>query len=652
MANYKEQIAKSGELLRAFRKDKELFNKEKDILEICKQRYQMCWSQIHEVLVPKKTESGEKEIRDIIKGIFALDLPICEAKIDRFKRAIEAYEKRKDADNVELCYQYLQEWLMLYDDNYALVAFRSLEHYALYLEWDKPETGEYSKIWKYSIDPFNDNGWSGCTKGFWYYANQMILNNNVKFLMKQMPTSFGKSYSDSVMISFLYGIEPTVQILKVVGNKSLMPKCTNQVVNIMTHPSTRRRYLKVFPQFLEGLDEDTRMLVMTESTDISRLTSQQLAQYTKTQERLKAHIFSVCKIQDGMFTIRISGRDTSFECITKDLDRDGIACTWLFLDDIVQRSEIMKIDLHNKDIKAFDGTWKKRCRDEKQLRIVVGGTTYDPYDLLVTLKDRYSEGKVKQSPINKYTTMSLDESAVFVSVPKLDENDQLTFPHKTVLSSVLKDRQNDPELFWAMDMQLPMPPKDNPFYWEALQLYEAIPEEREEFCYASVDLSRTGFDNNSMPILCKCGDLYYLKSAMYEQNNLDDAYKNIVQLVKDHKIVKLIAENNIETSIKSIIEGKLADEGIHYCEVIPVYSTEKKEQRIYAMGNAIRKQIVFPAKHLYSPYSQMGKFMLDVVGYRNDGKNKHDDSIDSLALFAQKVIVAPEGKKKAKIIQM
>ena len=653
MANYREQIAKSGELLRAFRKSKELFNKEKDILELCKQRHQMCWSQIHEEnLAVMTAEAKEKEVRDIIKGIFSLDLPICEAKIDRFRRAIDAYQKRKDEKNVELCYQYMQEWLMLYDDNYALVAYRSLEHFALYLEWDKPETGEYSKIWKYSIDPFNDNGWSGCTKGFWYYANQMILNNNVKFLMKQMPTSFGKSYSDSVMIAFLYGYEPTVQILKVVGNKSLMPKCTNQVVNIMTHPSTRMRYLKVFPKFLDGLDEDTKMLVMTESRDTSKLTPQQLAQYTKTQDRLKAHIFSVCKIQDGQFTIRISGRDTSFECITKDLDRDGIACTWLFLDDIVQRSEIMKIDLHTKDLKAFDGTWKKRCRDEKQLRIVVGGTTYDPYDLLVTLKDRYSEGKVKLSPINKYTTLSLDETAVFVSVPKLDENDQLTFPHKTVLSSVLKDRKNDPELFWAMDMQQPMPPKDNPFYWDALQLYESIPEDREEFSYASLDLSRTGFDNNSMPILVKCGDLYYLKTAMYEQSNLDDAYANVVQLVKDNKIVKLVAENNIETSIKSIIEGKLADAGITYCEVIPVYSTEKKEQRIYAMGNTIRKQIVFPDKHLYSPYSQVGKFMLDVVGYRNDGKNKHDDSIDSLALLAQHIIVAPQDRKKAKIIQM
>ena len=130
-ANYKDEIVKSVEILKAFRKSKDLFNKEKEILDLCKQRYKMCWSQIHEYLAPKKTDKAENEIQAIIKDIFALDLPICEAKIDRFKNAIAIYEKRKDTNNVELCYQYLQEWLMLYDDNYALVCFRSLEHFAL-----------------------------------------------------------------------------------------------------------------------------------------------------------------------------------------------------------------------------------------------------------------------------------------------------------------------------------------------------------------------------------------------------------------------------------------------------------------------------------------------------------------------------------------
>lgn len=650
--SYEKYIDKSTATLRNVIKSVELYNKEKEVLGLIKDRYDVFREVIHEILAPEKSEENEKKIREYIKTIHSLDLIICESKVKKFEKFLDVYKKRRDKQKVELCYQYLHEWLDLYEGNYALVAFRSLEHFALFLEWSKPETGEYSKIWKYSIDPFNDNGWSGCTKGFWYYANQMILDNKIRFLMKQMPTSFGKSYSDSVMIAFLFGYDPTIQILKVVGNKSLVSKCTKQVVDIMTHPTTRIRFLKVFPKFLDGLDYDTQILAMTEPSEVKNLDDNLKAQYSKSQDRLISQIFSTCIQKEGILTLAASGRDTSFECITKNVDRDGIACTWLFLDDVVQRSEIMKIDAHNEDIKAFDGTWKKRCRDEKQLRIVVGGTTYDPYDLLVTLKSRYSQGKLKPSPINKYTTLNMDETAVFVSVPKLDENDQLTFPHKTVLSSVLEDRKNDYELFMAMDMQQPVPPKDNPFFWDELRLYESIPEDREEYCYASVDLSRTGFDNNSMAIFCKVGDDYYLKSVMYEQDTLERAYTSIVELVKQHKIVKLVAENNIETSVKKILEEKFTANGITYCEVIPVYSTKKKEDRIYDMGHTIRNRIVFPAKHLYSQYSQMGKFMLDIVGYRNDGKNKHDDSIDSVALFCQKIIMAQNGLSKAKILRI
>lgn len=632
----KDAIDRYTALLKKFPK-----NNEKEVLNICQIRYKLYYSQIHEWLAPKETEQSEKEIREYIKTIFSLDLPLCEKKIKLFKDYLPAYERRGKREDIDKCYRYLQEWLILYEGFYALVAFRSLEHFALFLEWNKPEDGDHGKIWKYSIDPFNDNGWSGCTKGFWYYANQMVFNDNIKFIMKQMPTSFGKSYSDSVLIAFLYGYNPRVQILKVVGNKSLMPKCTNQVINIMTHADTRRQYLKVFPRFLDDLDPETKNLIMATPAELKEMPVEMKSKITLATTRLKNHIFSICNPSEGLFTLNLSGRDTSFECITKELDRDGLACTWLFLDDIIQRSEIMKVDKHNKDIKAFDGTWKKRCRDENKLKIVVGGTTYDPYDLLVVLKARYSEGKVKRSPINKYTTLSLDESAVFVSVPKLDENDQLTFPKKTVLSSVLKDRENDYDLFMAMDMQQPVAPKDNPFFWDNLRLYNKIPEEnRSPYCWAALDLSRKGYDNASMAIFTRIGEDHYLKDCIYEKDVPEKIYDIVVAKVRQHYITKLVVENNIETTVKSTLEEKLSNAGISYCEIIEIYSAEKKEDRIYDMSGQIRSRCVFPSRHIYSPYSPMGRFMLDIVGYNyeNTSRLKHDDSIDSVAMYCKHLV--------------
>ena len=625
MANYREQIAKSGELLRAFRKSKELFNKEKEILELCKQRHQMCWSQIHEVLVPKKTDAGENEIRDIIKGIFALDLPICEAKIDRFKRAIEVYEKRKDADNVELCYQYLQEWLMLYDDNYALVAFRSLEHFALYTEWDKADR---DKFWKYSIDTFGDNGWSGCTKGFFFYGNQMVLDNKIKFMLKRMPTSFGKSFSDSVMISFIFGCDRTEQVIKVVGNRSLPAKCTKQVVDIMCS----QRYRKVFPEYNIGIDEE---------------------------KEISMQIFSTCSIKDGILTIKDCGRDTSYESFSKETKRDGIRGGWLFLDDIVQRKEIMNLKQHEIDLDDFDGTWKKRSRDENTFRIVVGGTSYDCGDLLQVLLYRYSKGKVKPSPINKWTQLSLDEDAVFVTVRKLDENDQLTFPQKTVLSSVLADRQNNPTLFKAMDLQEPVAPEDTPFYWDYIRQYEFIPSENcAEFCYASLDPARTGDNYVSMPI-CKIVkeidkdgmtvERHYLVDCLYMKTPMDTVYGFICELVEKHHIIKLHIERNTDTSLKFLLDKMMKERDIAFCEVTEVYSTKNKEDRIYASETLIKNKMVFPRRELYSLASQMGQFMQHITAYKYKG-SAYDDSIDAVGLYIDKFVNDNNKKVKAKLL--
>lgn len=627
VVDYTKEIADSCKILKDFRKSPEQFGKEKEILGLMKLRYELYYSQIHKWLAPKRhIEKNEQEIRRLVKEVHSLDLPVCEAKIKRFQNAISAYEKRKDKDKIETCYQYLKEWLELYEGNYALVAFRSLEHWALFSEWDK---NEGDKFWKYSIDTFGDNGWSGCTKGFYYYGNQMVLDNKIKFLMKQMPTAFGKSFSDSIMITFIVGVDPKEQVIKVVGNRSLMPKCTKQVVDIMVG----KRFRQVFPEYAEGLDE---------SRDIA------------------SQIFSICRINDGLLTINGSGRDTSFECFPKETNRDGIRGGWLFLDDIVQRAERMKLRFHEADLDSFDGTWKKRSRDEKTFRIVCGGTTYDIYDVLSVLRFRYSKGKMKKSPINKWTCLSMDEDAVFVKVPKLDEKDQLTFPQKTVLSSVLADRKNNPELFQAMDMQEPLPPEGTPFYWDYLRKYEYIPSEASEYCFATLDPARTGDNYISMPICKVVKDVdkdgkvverHYLIDCLYMKAPMDTVYGFICELIEKHRIIKLHIERNTDTSLKFLLDNMLKDRGVPFCEISEVYSVKNKEDRIYINETTIKNLMVFPTRDMYGRASQMGQFMEHIISYKYKGAD-YDDSIDAISMYVDKFVNNQGKSAKAKLLYL
>ena len=53
-------------------------------------------------------------------------------------------------------------------------------------------------------------------------------------------------------------------------------------------------------------------------------------------------------------------------------------------------------------------------------------------------------------------------------------------------------------------------------------------------------------------------------------------------------------------------------------------------------------------KDTYS--SQMGKFMNDVFSFSYTHKVEHDDSIDSIATFCDKLIVAPKANTKAQVL--
>lgn len=626
MANYSREIEKSAELLRVFRKDKQLFNMEKEVLELCKQRYQMCWSQIHEYLAPKKTEKSESEIQKIIKDIYSLDLPVCEAKIDRFRDAIEVYEKRKDKDKVQLSYQYLQEWLMLYEGVYALIAFRHLEFFCNFMEFDKRDK---DKVWKYSIDPYNDGGYTGVNKGFFYYFNQMVIKKDIKFISKQQSTGTGKSYSNAFAIAWILGIEPENDVLVVLGNPSLVINNIKSIVQLVKNP----KFVKVFPNFEKYLE-------VVEDKNGNKI------------EVVSDNIFSTCRAKEGELTLSDSSKPVNVKIISKDTPIDGIRVRFLFLDDICRSKDAGNMKQHETDLNNFWNSWWKRNYNTEDFYIILGCTAYSIFDIASQLINYYSKGKMKRSSVNKYSYLSLDDKCVFIKVPKIDEDlDRSTYPQKFSYEEAIKIKERDYRSFMAMEQQQPLPPENSPFYIENLNSYDVIPEEdRSDFCWASLDTARVGYDYNSMPIFVKVGEKFYLKDCLYLNEPMEKVYGKIVEKIIQHKITKLVIEKNIDTSLKALLDKMLAEQGIYYCDIIEVYATIKKEEKIYNMENTIKNYIVFPNMHLYSYSSQMGKFMNDVFGFSYIHKNEHDDSIDSIATFCQKLIVQPQAKIKAKLI--
>ncbi len=512
-----------------------------------------------------------------------------ETKIRNFARAIEIYKKRKQEENENKCYEYVQQWLMLDEGFRYLIAFRSLEQFALL--WEK-DFADSAKVFKYSLDPYQDSGYTGANKPFLYYFNQMVLKKDIKFLTKQYPTGYGKTISDAIAISWLLGVNPDNDVLKVLGNPTLVMTTTKAIVDIMTKPFFGR----VFPKFAKYFVQGENPLNM----------------------------FSICRNKEGELTLADSNKPMNVKVISKDTSVDGIRVRFLFLDDICRSKDATNLKQHQIDINNYWNSWWKRNYGTDDFFVVAGGTAYSVNDILSHLISYYSKGKIIRTKEFKYAYKNEKGDCVFIKIPKIDfDYNRSTYPSKFPYEEAMRIRDRDLASFEAMEQQNPQNPETTPLAWDKLNTYEELPSGISEYAYAVLDPARTGKNYVTMGIhrvreeTDKYGakvEVHYLVDCIFQLRQMEELYGEICDKVEKHRIIKLHIENNTDTPLGFLIEKMLHERGTMFCEVSESFSTENKEEKIrelvYSSQGYFKNQMRYPCMQMYAPSSQMSKFML------------------------------------------
>jgi hypothetical protein len=591
-----------------FMKNKEWNNDEK-LTRLLSLYYNAISQQIHNVLVPLKTEKAENQIRDIL-GKYVIGCTRNKVTyfgiINQIRAKLSQLDKKKKTTS-----EFLERYLELYDDFMALASFRSYKHYCLYMQ---KVLGDDFKLWS---DTQN------CFEGYWFYANKMVLDGSVKFLEKQLPTGYGKSLSDAFMQSWTFGIDKDNDILKVCGNDKFTNDCFNNVTKLMLSP----QFAKVFPYYAQFGGEKSKMFQFWTCGD------------------------------EKKFLITGATRTTSFRVITKLSDCNGVRAKFLYLDDITQRKDMSNLASHEKDIHAYTHEWFERNYNRNYFYIIASGTTYSQFDLLSHLKRKMGGENAKPSKINKYTHLGVSDTivpngvSVFVCVPLLDyDTDESTYPNKISTHSARKKREDNPAEFWAMDMQKPLPPDNSPFYFSKLREWTTLPKvgemNRMQNCICSLDPKRRGKDFLSMPIFFEADDserngekAFYLVDWLYTDKPMKECIPLIVSKIIQHNITRMYAERNTEECIATLIQNELVKRGYTSCVIDEVYSTEPKDKRIMMAEGDIKARMIFPKYGMFSIGSEVGMALMNVYGYTYIGNVAHDDAPDSLALFAKKYIM-------------
>ena len=478
-----------------------------------------------------------------------------------------------------------------------MAAFRSLKHFALYMEWDKTDR---ECVWKHNMN---------CFAGFWYWANAAVLDGKVKFIEKQCPTGYGKSYSDTVTIAFAFGYKPNYRILKITGNPSMVRDGTRRLIDMMCHP----RFAKVFPYYAKF-------------------------------GGAKSAMFDVCQTggnsQPAQLTIHGQDVGMSFMYINKETPIMGTRWDMMFLDDITKEKDKFNFTAQASDIQLYEDSWNRRKDGDWSFVQFASGTTWSQYDILCHVKRKFGGEDATPSKKFKYTAVNTQRASVFVCVPKLDyDTDESTFPQKYSTEQARLDRDRDFETFMAMDQQQPQPPEGTPFTDAKLRYYTNIPADRTDGCWAMLDTARTGANYIAMPIFAIGADgLHYLKDCIYVRQPMEETHAEIIGKIMQHHITRLHIERNTDTSLATLFKELFAQHGITYCDITEIYTAKKKNDKIHDMEATIRNNMVFPATGLYAASSQMGKFMLSLKQYSYVSKNAYDDAPDSLSMYAEKFI--------------
>lgn len=437
------------------------------------------------------------------------------------------------------------------------------------------------------------------------------------------------SKSDCIIITFCFGYDVNDDVMKIVGNKTLVKPITQSIVKMLKS----KRFGKVFPEF---------------------------GKYNGGNE-----MFKNCAETDGTFTLADSKKSQSFACFNKETPIDGGRFNKQFYDDITQSDDRENVNAHMRDRNKYESQWKKRQYDEFSCLRWFTGTAYHREDFLSYIRKEKANGKelllepsTSKCQWNKFVRTNTTKDTIYVSVPKLadlelgEDKCYCTFPQKYSKESALKEFHSSlssKRRFMAMEQQMPLPPESLAFDYAYLNQYEILPQSiKDNNCdtYVIIDPNRKGRDNYAGLIFKKPYDeeKYYFVDCFYKKVSSKIAVPKICEKASYHKADIIAFETNtVDTyQMKKEIKTYMLENNWNDYSIKDFYSTLNKEDKISKYSDDIREKIVFPKQGMYYEDSDMGRAMSDIVNYSFDTKQQHDDSIDVCAMLM--ILVATKTK--------
>ena len=329
--------------------------------------------------------------------------------------------------------------------------------------------------------------------------------------------------------------------------------------------------------------------------------------------------------ENGYHSIYFAGIDSNMAGV--------INCSWLlYCDDLLTEQDARNPDL-------VEASWDKYAtgilqrvssRNYRELNIA---TRWSTKDVVTTL-----ENKKQNDPTWKFVKRPAQDPITRESNFLFRKN-PLTKEHFEEIRQYMNDIDYE-----CIYQQNPMDKQGLLFPENELQTFKELPNQPPDEIFGACDVAFSGADHLSLPIVYRYGDEFYIADVVFDSRGYTQTEPVVANFIIQHHPNRIQFEANnggefYANDIKNMIKGK----SVCRIDTKRTPSSIGKGARIEQFEPIIKK-FKFLDKKLYKFDSPYGLFIKELCSYNMNGKNKHDDAPDSLAMAASMIRTNNSGK--------
>ena len=233
------------------------------------------------------------------------------------------------------------------------------------------------------------------------------------------------------------------------------------------------------------------------------------------------------------------------------------------------------------------------------------------------------------------------DRAEFIAVPALNENDESNFDYdygvgfSTEFYHEQREVMADTE--WrALYMNQPIEREGLLYHPDELRRYFELPDREPDAILCACDTKDRGADYCAMPIAYQYGQDYYIEDVVFNNANPEVVEAEIVTKLLEHKVhMGRFESNSAGGRVAQSVQEEVRNRGGR-TKITTKFTTQQKETKIIMASPYVKERFVFKDASVIKD-KEYRSFMNNVCSWTMNGKAKHDDGPDSLAMLADYV---------------